>query len=152
MTETELIDYFNEHVFYEWLMLHYSKQRLEKGEPQLIWNAMFATFNVSARNLYAFLGSREKENMNVADYRGYCRSFEREKVDSVRTTLRDLNSQCLHLGPKRTLNADQKINLDRIRTMSAWIERNVANEASVVTSAPSYGPSGLPPSINRRSW
>jgi hypothetical protein len=71
MTEAdELAGYFNEHVFYELQMLRFSKQWLEKEQTQFVWNAMFAAFNVSARNLYDFLGKRENGNMNVADYGG----------------------------------------------------------------------------------
>jgi hypothetical protein len=112
-------------VFYELQMLRYSKQWLEKGQTQFVWNAMFAAFNVSARNLYDFLGKREKGNMNVADYRAYCRTFKRSKPDPVNTTLRDLNAQCLHLGNKRTTEADKKINIDRVRKMSAWVVSNM---------------------------
>jgi hypothetical protein len=130
MTEAtldELVDYFNEHVFYELLMLRYSKQRLENGGDQLLWNAMFAAFNVSARNLYYFVGKRDGANVNVADYRTYCQTFDRGSIEDVKNTLESLNAQCLHLGRKRYKEAEKKINLDKIRAVSAWIESRMDN-------------------------
>jgi hypothetical protein len=125
MSETELLDYFNEHVFYELLMLNYTRQCLEEKPSQLVWNAMFAAFNVSARNLYYFVGRRDGDNMNVADYRPYCRTFERGSIDHVEKTLRLLHEQCLHLGKTRTKEPDKKINLDRIGKVSAWVVSNL---------------------------
>jgi hypothetical protein len=118
----ELVDYFNEHVFYELITLRYSKQRLENGGDQLLWNAMFAAFNVSARNLYYFVGNRDGTNVNVADYKTYCQTFDRGSIEDVKSTLELLNSQCLHLGKKRYKETEKKINLRRIITVSAWIE------------------------------
>jgi hypothetical protein len=132
MTETELLDYFNEHVFYELRMLCYSMQCLEKVDPQqpdarLVWNSMFAAFNVSARNLYYFVGRRDGDNMNVADYRPYCPTFSRGEINRVEKTLTLLQAQCLHLGKKRTKEPDKKISLDRVREISAWTVSNMNN-------------------------
>ena len=55
MTEIELAEYANEHFLYELLMLRYSKHHLQVCRDRLRWNAMFAAFNVSARNFYDFL-------------------------------------------------------------------------------------------------
>jgi hypothetical protein len=121
MTEAKLIEYFNEHVFYELQMLRYSQQWLEEKQPQFVWNAMFAAFNVSARNLYYFVGNRDAGNMNVADYRHYCRTFDRGSIEGVKETMRWLEAQCLHLGEKRFKEPDRKINIDKIRELSAWI-------------------------------
>jgi hypothetical protein len=51
MNKQEFVDYFNEHILYELLMCRYAKLRLVEGQTQILWNALFATFNVSARNL-----------------------------------------------------------------------------------------------------
>lgn len=64
-TADALAEYFNEHVLYELLMLRYSGQRLlsempNDGRTQLLWNAMFTAFNVSARNIYDFLHGDKK--------------------------------------------------------------------------------------------
>ena len=127
ISEAELIGYFNEHVLYELLMLRFSKQCLESSRHELVWNAMFAAFNVSARNLYNFLGRRErKENMNVADYQEYRQTFDRPNVEAVKSVLGDLNAQCLHLGKERSSQPDEKINLDGIKVMSEWVESHMA--------------------------
>jgi hypothetical protein len=102
-------------------------RNLENAPDQFFWNAMFAAFNVSARNLYYFLGRREGSNANVADYRAYCQTYARGSIESVKETMTDLNAQCLHLGKTRTKEADRKINLARVRKMSEWIESNVDN-------------------------
>src|ERR1700685_532695 len=115
MFDDDPVGYLNEHVFYELLMLKYAAQRLENEPDQLVWNATFAAFNVSARNLYYFVGRRDGDNVNVADYRTYCQSLQRGSIHTVETILRDLNAQCLHLGKKRFKEADKKMNLDRIR-------------------------------------
>jgi hypothetical protein len=125
MTDIDLVGYFSEHVFYELLMFKYAGQRLENEPDQLVWNAMFAAFNVSARNLYYFVGRRDGDNVNVADYRTYCQDFQRGSIDTVERILIELNAQCLHLGKKRFKEADKKMNLDRIRKMSAWVVSNM---------------------------
>jgi hypothetical protein len=63
--------------------------------------------------------------MNVADYRTYCRTFKRGSIDSVRKPLYELNAQCFHMGKKRTKEVASKVNLDRIKTMSAWVVSNM---------------------------
>jgi hypothetical protein len=65
MDEKQLIGYFNEHVYYELLMLNYAKQRIENAPDFMFWNAMFATFNVSARNLYDFLNNKGDRRTDV---------------------------------------------------------------------------------------
>jgi hypothetical protein len=125
MTEAELVDYFNEHVLYELLMLRYSIHRLENATDQMSWNVMFAAFNVSARNLYYFLGKRDGNNANVSDYKAYCQAFARGSIEPVKETMSDLNAQCLHLGKARSKEADGKINGARVKKMSSWIESNM---------------------------
>jgi hypothetical protein len=126
-TSDELVDYFNEHVFYELLMLRYTKQCLENGGDQLPWNAMFAAFNVSARNLYSFLANKDRPNASVEDYRAYRQTLDGISVEEVKSTLDLLNAQCLHLGWKRHKEPEEKINIDRIRSVSEWIESGTGN-------------------------
>jgi hypothetical protein len=121
MDKTKLLDYFNEHVFYEVQMLNYAKYCLESPRSQNEWNVMFAAFNVSARNLYYFVGKRDTGNMNVDDYRPYMGPFERGSIEKVKETMRLLEAQCLHLGEDRFKEPNRKINIERIRTMHAWI-------------------------------
>lgn len=127
MSETELFDYLNEHVFYELLMVNYSKQRLESGLDRYLWNAMFAAFNVSARNLYDFLNNNgdRRTDVNVDDYRSFRNDTKRGSTSDVTGTLGLLNAQCLHMGKKRFAEPDKKINLDRIVTMSTWVVSNM---------------------------
>jgi hypothetical protein len=130
MTDAEfLIDYFNEHVFYELLMLRYSKQCLEETKDQYLWNAMFAAFNVSARNLYDFLNNNGNRgtDVNVDDYKLFRRDTHRDSTSDVTGTLGLLHAQCLHMGKKRTKESDKKINRVRIETVSDWVQSNMDN-------------------------
>jgi hypothetical protein len=125
MTEDELIDYFNEHVLYELLMLRYSSQQLERTTDQLHWNAMFAAFNVSARNLYKFLTKDNNTNVRVSDYEAHCPTFEPKKASPITGTYQKLQSQCFHMGKRRTEVALEKITSERIKIFSQWIESNM---------------------------
>jgi len=127
MDKAKLLDYFNEHIFYEVQMLSYAKYCLESPRSQNEWNVMFAAFNVSARNLYYFVGNRDKGNMNVDDYRPYMGTFNRRSIEegNVKQTMRLLEAQCLHMGEDRFIEPDRKINIERIRTMQAWIASNI---------------------------
>ena len=88
MTKTELIDYLNEHVLYELLMLRYSKKRLEScTTDRLLWNAMFAAFNVSARNIYEFLSPSDNTCVRLRDFKEHCGKFERGSIEKVKGTL-----------------------------------------------------------------
>jgi hypothetical protein len=128
MTETELLGYFNEHVYYELLMLDYAKQRLENAEDFRVWNAMFAAFNVSARNLYEFLNNKgdRQTAVNVDDYKDFRNKTKRGSISDVQGTLQMLNAQCFHMGQKRFDVPEGKVNRDRIREMHAWVVSNMA--------------------------
>jgi hypothetical protein len=127
MTDAELVDYFNEHVFYELLMLRHSKQCIQKADTQIIWNTMFAAFNVSARNLYDFLNNKgdRQTDVNVDDYKLLRTDTRRGSISDVQGTLQMLNAQCFHMGNQRSKEVDKKVSLDRIRTMSAWVVSNM---------------------------
>jgi hypothetical protein len=128
MTEPELVDYFNEHVLYELLMLRYSKQCLEKGGTQLHWNAMFSAFNVSARNLYDFLNNKGRGgSVDVKAYDLYRKDTTRDSTSGISKTMELLNAQCFHMSEKRFSDTDKKIKLDRIRETFEWIESNIGN-------------------------
>ena len=128
MSETELLAYFNEHVFYELLMLSYSKQHLENGLDRYLWNAMFAAFNVSARNLENFLTNKgDRTHMRVLDYKDHRTDARSISNEAIRETVKMLNAQCLHLGKDRFTEADKKINLGKVRKVSAWVVSNMDN-------------------------
>ena len=164
LTKEELLDYFNEHVLYELLMLRYAKGRL-RSQTQILWNSMFATFNISARNLYEFLNNKGGNNeINVHDYRAFYGNFERSSISDITGTLQLLNEQCFHMGKKRPKAVDKKVNLDRIQTVFDWVEGNVTSllnnfetsfraqiqieraDPSRVTHAEVSGPTGASPS------
>jgi hypothetical protein len=122
MTKAELIEQFDEHVFYEVQMLIYTKQCLEKEQPQPVWNAMFAAFNVSARNLENFLSNKgNNTRLRVLDYDPYRKVSGKFKNEPIRKALEQLNAQCLHLGKSRTPKPDDKINIVKIRKIFTWV-------------------------------
>jgi hypothetical protein len=134
MSETELTEYFNEHLLYELQMLRFSKSQLESKVDPVVWNAMFAAFNVSARNLYEFLKG-EQDNVSVTDYRDYCPSFKRDSASDITGTLQMLNAQCFHMGRKRSKAAAGKVSLDRIKEMSDWLEGNMSRLIASLSEA-----------------
>ena len=126
MNKQELVDYFNEHILYELLMCRYAKVRLVEGQTQILWNALFATFNVSARNLYEFLNNKGLNNaVNVHDYKDYYRTFARSSISDITGTLQQLNEQCFHMGKKRPVEVDRKVNIKRIEKLLDWVEENI---------------------------
>jgi hypothetical protein len=127
MTEQELVEYFNEHILYELLMLRYAKLRLTEGQTQILWNSLFATFNVDARNLYEFLNNKGTNNeVNVHDYKDYYGAFGRSGISEITGTLQLINEQCFHLGKKRAMAVPRKVNIARIETLFDWAEKNMA--------------------------
>lgn len=126
MTESELADYFNEHVYYEMLMLRCSKECLEGGCTQLGWNVMFAAFNVSARNLYDFLKNNGgRASARVEDFRAYRISHDQPVPDEITGTLTLMHEQCFHMSKRRSNEADDKIGIERIRTVFEWVVSNM---------------------------
>jgi hypothetical protein len=124
MTEAELIEYVSEHFVYELLMLRYSKYHLEICRDQLLWNTMFAAFNVSARNIYDFLsGGGDNRSVRLKDFKG--RGASCFESNGIAPTVDRLNSQCLHLGKRRPTTSDRKVTLDRIRQVFEWAESNM---------------------------
>src|SRR6266702_81868 len=94
MTRDELIAYFNEHILYELLMLRYSRNLLRSQPQQLVWNANFAAFNVSARNLYEYLSNKGGNNeVNVHAYLPYAKTFRISSKSDITGTLQKINEQ-----------------------------------------------------------
>jgi hypothetical protein len=126
VTETKLLEDLNEHVFYELLMLRYSMHNLENAPDRMFWNAMFAAFNVSARNLENFLTNKgDRTHMRILDYKDYRTNIRSISNEPVRKTLEMLNAQCLHMGRDRYKEPDKKINLDRLRVVFKWVTSNM---------------------------
>lgn len=126
MTEPELIEYVNEHLIYELLMLRYAKRQLDSCQDQLLWNAMFAAFNVSARNLYDLLsGGGDTRSVRLKDFEGHAGTWCASSTAAISPTVDKLNRQCLHLGKDRTKVSDKKVALERIRHVFEWAESNV---------------------------
>jgi hypothetical protein len=127
--EKELLAYFNEHVYYELLMLNYAKKRIENAADFMDWNAMFATFNVSARNLYDFLNNKgdSRTDVNVDAYKSHRTVTKRGSTSDVTGTLQMLNAQCFHMGQSRSYVPDGKVNREKIREMHEWVVSNMAD-------------------------
>lgn len=124
MTDDQLVEYFNEHILYELLMLRYTHLNLQSA-GQLLWNAMFAAFNVSARNLYNFLKNRERSNVRVVDYKDHYGKWKCGKPTKITGSLDMLHKQCLHLDRNRPKLSPDKINLERIQIVFDWVQSNI---------------------------
>jgi hypothetical protein len=124
-TEQKLTVYVNEHVLYEWLMLRYTKQRLEVGGDQLLWNAMFSAFNVSMRNVYDFFFSKDSRCIGVGDFKDYCGAFRADRKEAIAGTLDRLHGHCFHFGKRRPKVRDEKVTLERISQLFKWADSNM---------------------------
>jgi len=54
-TDVAKMEYMEEHIPYELLMLRHTYQQMKSSNNQLDWNAFFESFCLHARNLYKFL-------------------------------------------------------------------------------------------------
>jgi hypothetical protein len=125
-TEDQLVEYFNEHVLYELLVLRYSYARLKGAKTQILWNVVFSAFNVSARNLYEFLNNKGSSNeVKCSEYLKHAKTFRLSSVGQVTGTLQMLNEQVFHMGRKRLGDRGHKVNMERVHQISEWIEENV---------------------------
>lgn len=125
MNDDELAIYYNEHVLYEILMLRYAHSRL-KTNDQMIWNAMFATFNVSARNIYNFLTNNESKNIGIKDFHHLCRSYTKPNLAKVSGKLQKINNQCFHMAKDRKNSNVGKIYSSDLDDISDWIEAELS--------------------------
>jgi hypothetical protein len=124
-SENQLIDYFNEHILYELLMLRYARGRL-RSSTQILWNAAFSAFNVSARNLYEFLNNKGTTNeVKRHEYLKYSAAFRLSDITKMTGTLQLINEQVFHMGRKRPTSGDGKVNLERVDEVFAWVEHNM---------------------------
>jgi hypothetical protein len=119
---TDPLGYFNEHVLYELQMLRYARHQLglpiNTADDQLHWNAMFAAFNVSARNLYEFMHGDSE--VSIKDFNEF-----RPNVSGTAGNRRKMNAQCLHFGSERSRIAADKLTYEGIVELHDWLEKNV---------------------------
>lgn len=127
MTRDELAAYFNEHILYELLMLRYSRSLLRSPLQQLAWNANYAAFAVSARNLYDFLNNNGKNNeVNLHAYLPHAKSFRISSITKITGTLQKINQQVFHMGRQRPKDTG-KVLLDRVEVVFHWTESNMVS-------------------------
>jgi hypothetical protein len=125
LSDEQLARYFNEHVLYELLMLRYTRERLMNEKMQLAWNAMFSTFNVSARNLYNFLrGNGGQNEVDIRDFSGVTAKppLKGREIEEIKGPMNSLHAQCLHMGTDRTTALADKINLEQISKVFDYID------------------------------
>lgn len=125
MNVDELAAYYNEHVLYEILMLRYAHNRL-KTNDQMTWNAMFATFNVSARNIYNFLTNNESKNVGIKDFHRLCRTYTKPNLSKISGKLQKVNNQCFHMGKDRKNSSVGKIYSSDLDEVFNWIEAELS--------------------------
>jgi hypothetical protein len=122
MTEGELIEYLNEHLSYELLMLRYAVQSMEREPHPLALNLCYDAAGMYARALYHFL-TNDKDNRNVTarDFGGVEAKKEPSEIVGI---FQRVDPQAMHLGKTRTKDPSKKFNLSRAKTAAAWIEKN----------------------------
>lgn len=62
--------------------------------------------------------------MRLKDFKGHSGTLCPDS-SGISPTVDKLNSQCLHLGKRRTRESDKKVTLDRIRQVFDWAESNM---------------------------
>jgi hypothetical protein len=122
--EQEKIDYLEEHIGYELVMLNYTFMRLLTSRPstaeeQLDRNAYLESFGVHARNLVAFLsGNAAGDTRSACDY---VPNFEAPWNACLRRVLVRLETQILRATALRATAPQEKFTVDDARELYAWI-------------------------------
>ena len=120
------IEYIQEHLEYELLMLRYAFKKIKNNQniSQLDWNANFIAHTAVARNLYAFLV--KKDDTRNFDAKDFIKGFRAEKTEKIFQTLNRLREQVLHLGTNRKQTGEGKAGLEDSVRVNEWIEREMA--------------------------
>jgi hypothetical protein len=122
-SQQKLSDYLPNHLLYELLMLRFTVMRLRGNQDQLLWNALYESFGVHARNLYDFLrNDGDSRNFKASDY---IVGFEVKDRNGVNGLVQTMHQQLLHLGKRRTANKDEKIDVSDIQKIAAWVETGI---------------------------
>jgi hypothetical protein len=117
----ELKEYLREHLFYELMMLRYTLGRIQHVKSQVLWNALFESFGMHARNLYAFLrNERDHRNVIASDF---VDQFNCGRENKIAGTMDRLNQQLLHLGRRRHQSGPQKLDTSDAIKVAEWIEK-----------------------------
>ena len=122
----ELFEYLQEHLVYEYLMLKFTYEQLQKGtNTQLVWNGNFESFALHVRNITDFIDcTKDNRNYSACDYISKHQISSRDK-NALDGILQDLNGQVFHLGKSRLRK--EKIDMAKIKKSYEWCERNIQN-------------------------
>jgi hypothetical protein len=119
-SQEERIAYLREHLSYEVLVLRFTLMLLGTSEDALLWNAMYESFSVHARNLFDFLrNEKDPRNFKASDFIEKFSVKDRNKIHGLMQTMQ---KQVLHLGKRRTAVIEEKINFDDVTKIAEWIE------------------------------
>ena len=167
-SEKQIVEYIEEHILYELLMLRYSYSQIKSVPSQLDWNAFFVSFTVYGRNLYDFLlNHRDRNTFAAVDFTD---NYRPPKAGTMSAIISRLNEQVAHLG-QRTKDRARKVGLDAATQLFEWIElhmptfeaairpeyqpywnRDLADPTKVAGDAPSAGPTGPTPTRTSIPW
>jgi hypothetical protein len=119
-SQQDRLAYLPEHFFYELLMLRYTAMRVQEVQSQLLWNALYESFAVHARNLYDFLRNEDDQrNFKASDY---IKEFDCGKL-TIKGKIDRMQQQVLHLGKQRVMPESQRrVNADDVKDIQKWIE------------------------------
>jgi len=150
-------EHLADHLPYELLMLRYTMAEIRKPQSTLLWNALFESFGVHARNLYDFLtNGADSRSLMAKDFND---SLKVDKGD-VSGKMDRLRSEVLHLGKRRKGTQAEKIDLSDAEAVFGWIEAgmatfiaslgeyiaywdaNRADPSKVAAAPPTQGPTG----------
>lgn len=116
----ELSDYLREHYAYELMMLRYTHRRLRFVGDQLLWNALFESCVMHARNLRDFYTNKGGNRTYGARDFG-SPDIGKRNYDSG--AFQKMNEQMEHLSTQRVSGAEQgKLTLGRVDEIVAWLE------------------------------
>jgi hypothetical protein len=118
----EKCGFLSRHINYELLMLRFTHEKIGMVQDQLVWNAMYESFAVHARNLFSFLeSSDDNRNMRASDFNN---SFDLKPPDRIDSIRKSLDPHVLHLGKVRG-DAERKPHIDRLSELYAWLDQNL---------------------------
>lgn len=114
-SDETLLKFLKEHVRYERMMIRHVYKELHQQKDQLIWNALYESFGVHARNLYKFLRSDDGGNIGSNSYVANRSKPEHEPLFNM------LDIFLFHMAVER--DRKDRLNKENLKVLAAWIDR-----------------------------
>lgn len=122
-SEKERKEWMAEHLLYERQMLDAALAFMnEVPRNTLLWNAVFESFCIHARNIYDFLtNGGEANNFKALDF---VSRFKAGSTASISQTVNRLHPATFHMGKSRPTKPEEKFSSDHAKRVYDWLDEN----------------------------